>query len=318
MQATPQQLLSSLFVSSLLLGGFACGESSPNAGADAGESGGADANTSQDPDAAVGDSVELITGTWSKAPGSDAYWCAWRTVQEDTYITSFEAIAPFGTHHTVVSVTDTYTGPDKEEACGVGTMADQLLYASGVGTNAYPLPEGIAVKVKAGQTIMLNLHLFNVGEETLTGTSGTRITTTTESEVTDLAEFFFAGTYVFQVPDNGTDYSASGSCTLDADSTVFTLWPHMHQVGKHMDVTHNGNSLLNEEFSFEEQKMYPITPVEMAAGEKINVSCTWNNPQGNGVKRFGDNSTDEMCFAGVYRYPARGIGGFCVDGFSAQ
>jgi len=58
--------------------------------------------------------------------------------------------------------------------------------------------------------------------------------------------------------------------------------------------------------------MYPITPVSVTAGQKLNVSCTWNNPQGNGPKTFGDGSDDEMCFAGVYRYPATGADAFCV------
>lgn len=273
-----------------------------------------DANNAGTTDAMVGGGnfTDLITGTWSKEPGSDDYWCSWVTVQEDTYITGFEAVSPQGTHHTVLSVTDSYNGPDKEEACSAGTLADQLLFASGVGTNSYPLPDGVAVKVSAGQTVMLNLHLFNASDITITGTSGTRISTTTEAEVQNLAEFFFAGTYLINIPGNGVDTTATGRCTVNADSTIFTLWPHMHTVGKHMKVDLDGTMLLDENYSFEDQKMYPITPVPVTAGQKINVECTWNNPQGNATKTFGDGSNDEMCFAGVYRYPATGVSAFCT------
>ncbi len=310
--------LAPLFASSILLASFACGDdggSNPAADADP-SAPDADPNAPDAdpgaPDARPGNFTNLIDGTWSNPAGNgDAYHCVWLTVQEDIYITGFEALAPLGTHHTVLSVTDEYTGPDKEEACSAQIIADQLLFASGVGTSTYPLPDGVAVKVNAGQTLMLNLHLFNISDNTLNGISGAKVTTVIESEVENLAEFFFAGTAAFAVPDNGQDYKASGSCAMATDGTVFTLWPHMHQVGKHIRISHKGTDVLDTAYNFDEQKMYSVTPFEVKAGETIDVECTWNSTSG-GTRTFGDGSDDEMCFGGIYRYPVSGQDAFCI------
>src|SRR5688572_10354170 len=51
------------------------------------------------------DYVDLIGRGWSLPAGAtDTYRCARLTLNEDTYITSFMADAPLGTHHTVVSI----------------------------------------------------------------------------------------------------------------------------------------------------------------------------------------------------------------------
>jgi len=222
-------------------------------------------------------------------------------------------MAPLGTHHTVLSVSNNYDGPNKEEACNVSTIAEQLLYASGVGTDDYDLPPGVGLKVSAGQTIQLQLHLFNVSDSDLSGTSGTRVKLAAESEIQNIAEFVFAGTYQIAVPGDGVDHSATGRCSIADAGTVFTLWPHMHQVGTHMKIEHNGQTKLDTPYSFNEQKMYPISSFAVSPGDNIDVTCTWNNPQGNATKFFGDGSNDEMCFGGFYRYPATGGATFCTQ-----
>ena len=47
---------------------------------------------------------ELITGDWTMPPGEEGYVCARKTVERDMYVTSFAAINPFGTHHTLLTV----------------------------------------------------------------------------------------------------------------------------------------------------------------------------------------------------------------------
>ncbi len=47
--------------------------------------------------------------------------------------------------------------------------------------------------------------------------------------------------------------------------------------------------------------------VSLKAGERVEVECSYENPGAEPVP-FGDSSLDEMCFAGLYRYP-RGEGG---------
>ena len=292
---------------SLLLSSACGGSTSSEPGADADVSGDGDGDADGGGD---GDGYQpLVTGSWSIPAGDEGYWCVRKTVTEDTYITGFRAISPVGTHHTVLTV-GTAAGADGEFPCGPGTNDDAMLFASGVGTDPYDLPEGVGIKVSAGQQLLLNLHLFNISDQTLTGSSGTEILTTSADGVDHLAEMVFAGTIDFAIPDDGMPYSASGSCQFDQDATLISLWPHMHQLGTHMVIKHGDSVLHDKPYSFDEQRAHVIEPVEVKAGEQLDVTCTWVN-DGEDPVTFGDSSTSEMCFAGFYRYPAANAGLFC-------
>ncbi|HHH31851.1 MAG TPA: hypothetical protein ENK57_26370, partial [Polyangiaceae bacterium] len=183
-----------------------------------------------------GDWQTLIEGTWDLPSGQEDYWCALKTIEEDVYIRAFRAVAPTGTHHTLLTKTDGGQ-PDGEFPCNAGNLADDMIYASGVGTDPFAFPEGVAVKLEAGTQVLLNLHLFNTSTTTIQGTSGTEILTLPASEVEQEAEMIFAGTVAIFVGPQ-MEQTINGTCDFPADSTVATVWPHMHQYGTHMKVVH--------------------------------------------------------------------------------
>ena len=136
----------------------------------------------------------------------------------------------------------------------------------------------------------------------------------------NLAEFVFAGKFLFQVPANPAPYTVTGGCTIAAGRNyqLFALWPHMHQIATHQKVSviRGGNPtvLHDDAFSFGEQNFFEQTPeVNLVGGDQIRVECTYENTTGAAVP-FGDSSDSEMCFAGLYRYPATGSNLFeCTD-----
>ncbi|WP_437668735.1 hypothetical protein [Sorangium sp. So ce131] len=246
----------------------------------------------------------LIDGTWELAPGTEGYWCTRKTIEEDTYVKAFRALAPPGTHHTLL-LRSNGGSPDGQSACGA-TLGADMLHASGVGTDDLTFPEGVAVKIPRGTQLMLNLHLFNTNPSTLEGVSGTLVQQVPESAVEQVAELVLAGTFDISIPPNGSQ-TVEGTCRFPGDSTISAVWPHMHMRGTHMKVTYEGASgskvLHDGPFAFGDQKNYPLSPVKVAAGEAIRVECTYENPTPHPIG-FGDSSTSEMCFAGLYRYPA--------------
>lgn len=252
--------------------------------------------------------VTLIDATWSLGGGDEGYHCARLTLEDTVYIKAFRALAPLGTHHTVVTLTDG-SQPDGEFSCGAGTLSDQMLYASGVGTDDLYFPEGVAMKVEAGQQILLNLHLFNTSVQGLDGVSGTEVQLASADEVEQEAEMIFAGTLAIAILPM-QQATAGGTCKFKQDATILSVWPHMHQYGRHMTVGHGGAVLHDAPFDFYEQVNFPIEPRLVKAGESVRVDCTWQNT-GNSLVTFGDSSTQEMCFAGLYRYPAAHDGLFC-------
>ena len=276
---------------------------------------GCDSAESSPPDALQTDDgfSQLVTASWTRQPGREAYRCARVEVSQDMYVNSFRTLSPLGTHHAVVSLTPSSVGADREYDCTADDLQHSMLYASGVGTDDLTFPDGVAVKIPAGSQIHLNLHTFNVSDDVLSGTSGVSIKTIPESQVREQAEVVFGGTTLISLEDKLMPQSVSGDCVFTDDATIIALWPHMHQLGQHMLVSHGETTLLDMPFSFTEQTNYSISPTLVRRGEKVSTTCTYVNDTGGEVG-FGDSSTQEMCFVGMYRYPATGAGLFsCTD-----
>ncbi len=259
--------------------------------------------------------VKLIGRDWGLSAGQqDTYKCARITVAADTYITNIIAQAPLGTHHTVLSISDSSTaGPDGVYNCDVGELGMVMLYASGPGTSPLDFPTDVSIKVAAGQQLHLNLHLFNASDNALAGESAILVKSQPTPTPT-LAEMVFAGKFLFSIPSNNQPYSVTGGCTSNRAFKLFALWPHMHQIATHQKFELVRNSvaqvLHDKPYDFYEQTYYKQTPeIDVAVGDQIKVTCTWVNNTGQNIT-FGDSSNKEMCFSGMYRYPAAGAGIF--------
>lgn len=253
------------------------------------------------------DWTTLVDGTWQMTAGKEGYWCSRKTITEDTYVTAFRADAPQGTHHTLLLWREKSSVPDGEESCGP-LIGSNMIFASGIGTNDAVFPEGVAVKIPAGSQLLLNLHLFNAGAQTLNGVSGILVKTVAAADLKYEAEMVLAGPTSIEIPPNGSQ-TVEDSCIFPGTTTIWSVWPHMHQYGTHMKVTYDGASgskvIHDAPFSFYDQVGYEIAPLTVSEGEQLRIECTYKNPTTQTI-HWGDSSNSEMCFAGLYRYPKLG------------
>jgi len=247
----------------------------------------------------------LISRSWTMPSDSEGYKCVRIQVPSDMWVTAFRSLSPVGTHHSVltISTSSTQTG---EYECTAGSLDFQMLYAAGVGTDDNYFPDGVAIHLTAGTYINLNLHLYNTTDNTITATSGVLVKTTPAANVVHAADMQFSGTTNINVPsDAPTTHTAVGGCSAPTDYHIFTLWPHMHQTGVRQKLTLNGTALLDTAYSFNEQKNYPIADTLVHANDKIQTTCEYMNSTGATIN-FGESSDQEMCFTGIYRWPAAG------------
>jgi hypothetical protein len=255
--------------------------------------------------------TRLIEGSWSLPTSTEAssekYVCVRLTAKTDTYIQSIRPIAPVGTHHTVLML-GAPDGPDGTTDCSSALMKPAI-YASGVGTQPLDLPAGVAVHVRPGQQLLLNLHLFNATDTAISGTSGIEILPVEPAAVQHEAGVVLIGKAAgLTVPPNKS--TQTGRCTTPANVTVFALAPHMHMLGSHMKVSYanadgsGARPLMDQDYSFDEQRFASLAqPLVSGAGGKITVECSYMNPTGQTVY-FGESSTQEMCYALTFVYPA--------------
>lgn len=284
---------------------------SDDAGGDGDDAPGADAAGM--PDARPDGWLPLITSSWSIPPG-EQYRCERLTVTEDVWIKNFRSVIPQGHHHAVLTITESPTAPDGQTSCNAGTNETVMIYGSAPGTDDIAFPAGVAVKVAAGSQLLLNLHLYNtqpsadlagVSEILYQPVAPAEIATTTEAEIV------LMGPVGFDIPA-GSGQTVSGGCTMTDDVTVFMTNPHMHRLGVHARVvaaTAGGDVVLHDDaYTFTEQRFYAVDPpIQVASGERIEITCTYDNDTGASVP-FGDSTDQEMCFASTYRYPKLGGG----------
>jgi len=265
-------------------------------------------------DAPISDGyTQLISGAWSLPAGTETYRCVRLTATSDTWVTAIHPIAPLGTHHTVLMLGPP-DGPDGNVECD-SSLVKPSIYASGVGTQALLLPEGVAIKIATGQQLLLNLHLFNASEATITGTSGIEVKTSEASAVVHEAGALLAGKDQGLIVRPGLT-TQTGSCSLPAGTTVFAMAPHMHLLGVHMKVTYEAATpqvVYDQNYTFDGQRYELLAaPMTSDGSNKLTVDCTYMNPSAVSV-RFGEHTEQEMCYALSLVYPAPGDRGSCTQ-----
>jgi hypothetical protein len=249
----------------------------------------------------------LIQAHWILAANSEQYRCARLTATQDIAMHSFRPVSPLGTHHTVLTVTHAPTEPDGLTVCSVSTNAQAMLAGSGVGTNDYTLPDGVAIMLHKGDQLLINLHLFNVSDHEIEGTSGMLVQTIADDQIMHEAEAILAGPISLNIPAHSTGVVQSGTCTLNKDATLVGVGPHAHMHATHFKVTAHssivGDVVIHDaDYSFDSQLVSTIDGVEMKKGDTVDVACTYDNNSDKPIS-FGDSSLAEMCFAGLMRYP---------------
>jgi len=189
-----------------------------------------------------------------------------------------------------------------------------------VGTDPLNFPQGVALKIAQGAQLNLNLHLFNVGAQDLPGTSGTRVRAVASTDVVHVAEGVLAGTINLSIPP-GQTVTSIGHCTMAEDATLFAVAPHMHQLGIYEKVVAESAAqgevtLFDGPYDFNRQSYHLMDPpLDVAKGDRVRVECTHHNTTDKTVT-FGQSTLSEMCFAGIYRYPASGAKLVCDDDVS--
>jgi hypothetical protein len=248
----------------------------------------------------------LIQAHWVMPANSESYRCARITLPKDIIVHEFHSLSPLGTHHDSVSLVNGSNVPDGVSACDGATNGQSGLFAGGVGGTDYALPKGVAMRLRAGQQILLNLHLFNPSENPLEGDSGMLVRLLPEKDAEHFAEGVLAGTIDLDI-EPGRNVVQSGRCTMLQDTTIIAVGPHMHMHGVHLKAVAESSidgtvTLSDEDYSFDSQVMYPVGAVRLKAGDFVSIDCTYDNMSDRAL-HFGNSSLDEMCFAELLRYP---------------
>jgi hypothetical protein len=183
------------------------------------------------------------------------------------------------------------------------------------------LPPNAGFKFKTGQQILVQLHLLNATPNTQTETTAVNLIFAQDPAPLIPAGIFAVGNLHFSIPAGATDYPIHGGCSsagVPKDLDVFAVFPHMHKLGKTIELDH-GTSAADaspmvriDPWSFGDQPMKMMS-MHVSTGDYLKATCTYDNPTDHTVS-YGESSNDEMCFAVVFYTPFDALNACLVGG----
>ncbi len=254
-------------------------------------------------------------------PGGNTEFCYYtKTIlKSEIIIKAGQGYQTPGGHHVVVYWTQKPRSEQIHECTEDDMTSLHALSGGGAeGGNGIinSLPEGTAFHVPAGAQLVMNVHMLNATQKPIDGQAVANIFYGDPS-ATSISSFFVTGTSIDIAPGETKSYTAS--CAAKYPLKVVRMVGHMHEWGTRNVVTMtqgSGNAKVYYDkpgamdFSYDPPAVdYPVAaPLEINVGDKIAVTCTWNNTTGKPL-RF----PTEMC--AVFGYvlgnePERG----CADG----
>ncbi|XP_060948028.1 DBH-like monooxygenase protein 2 homolog [Limanda limanda] len=221
-------------------------------------------------------------------------------------------------------VTKTYDNPcyrgDKGDIC-FGVVA---AWAVGGGDYEFPINGGMPIGGEP-RLYRLEIHYNNIHREAgRTDNSGLRLYYTAELREHDVG-ILSTGVLPFnhiqyRIPPNVDQFHTYGVCntslfsqSMDSvpDLQVFGVLLHTHLAGRKVRAVHyrNGKQFdslaVDENYSFEVQQIVNIGKIKtIKPNDEIAVECTYSTLNRTKVTEMGLATTDEMCLAFLFYYPA--------------
>lgn len=196
----------------------------------------------------------------------------------------------------------------------VGESARAWLHAKGT------LPDDVALKIDAGEVLILNFHMLNLTDHAVHACYKQNLYSIPDAQVKQEAGTMFYYNSFVTVPARQRA-TATMACPVQQNVTLGDQVSHMHRRGvgyKAMlldgDPLAGGKEIatLYEGTAWEEPLVKIEAPArKLSAGQWIQWSCEYQNTEDRAVAQ-GQQTTDEMCmFLGTY-WPRSDAMDFCM------
>ena len=206
--------------------------------------------------------------------------------------------------------------PDGFAECPLFRTTWVPLFGTGTKDDSVEIPKGYAHRLKAGDQLMIQLHLLNTDIKPITTSVSIRMRRAEDPDAKPGGIYAF-GTNNISLPP-AQDSFVQNECKIPADKSieVFAFFPHMHQMGRSMELeVQNAEGewetvFSDPEFNFDEQSIIS-KPLSLSPGDNTRTTCRFTNTT-NETIQFGDSSYDEMCYLVTYTTSQAGLDG-CLD-----
>lgn len=201
-------------------------------------------------------------------------------------------------------------GPGYSVSMGVGFFPPSGGLAGWAPGNVIrPLPDGVGYYLPKGSDVVIQVHYHRTGK--------------VEKDQLRLGLYFakkpvkerltpvvVPGMFL-RIPANDPSFRINAAVQLNQDVTLYQITPHMHLLGRQIKLTMispdgTRRELIGiKDWDYNWQETYYFKePIKAASGTKFEVEATYDNSSSNPLNpnsppkpvRFGEQTTDEMCF----------------------
>ena len=261
---------------------------------------------------------QLATSEYTLEAGQERFLCWTFESPADARhaITQIAPIAGDVVHHILLARTREREAQSHFECDQLIDFNWEPLWAGGAGANELNLPEGVGFMVDASTQYLIQLHLLNASDHAVTERTGLNLTYAPDAAALTAAGFYTLGSFQTVVPAHAMGFQQHIECAIDRDMNVFAVFPHMHQLGKKLEVesgTATGPMEMlyaKDPWVFGDQPMDPVDTF-LTNGTRVRTTCTWDNGNDHDVG-FGESTMNEMCFSLLFYYPFEGLTA-CLD-----
>ena len=261
---------------------------------------------------------QLTTTEYTLEPGEEKYLCwTWDSPSDgERAITEIVPIAGPVVHHIVLVKTRQREAEAHFECNELLSTNWEPIWASGAGSNTLTMPEGVGFKVQPGSQYLVQLHLLNSSEGTVSERMGINLRYAPDAGAIIPAGFYPQGSFQTRIPAEETEYTQTIECPVDREMNVFAVFPHMHKIGRRMTVEAGATSdsmemmYMIDPWAFGDQP-FDLVDFRVTSGTRVKTSCTWLNDTGAEVT-FGESTFNEMCFSMLFYYPFSDLV-LCID-----
>jgi peroxiredoxin len=212
-------------------------------------------------------------------------------------------------------------GPGYRVNMGWGFLPDRSGMLGGWAPGMLPkkLPDGVGQRLPKGADVLLQTHYHRTGK---VETDRTRIGLyfATKPVTEKFVSVPAAGVFGV-IPAGRSDFKVDSSWQVMDDVTLYRMTPHMHLLGKDIELTaalpgqEEGSLIRIPAWDYNWQEQYELKePMKLPKGTVLRVKATYDNSADNphnpssppALVRLGEQTTNEMCF--VFLGVSRGDG----------
>jgi hypothetical protein len=259
----------------------------------------------EEPDAAL----RLESPAIEVPPFSEIVVCAeLATTESDLLVSATQAQQMVGGHHVALFVAIAPRGDSTPVPC-LDDMTGYRYITAGDSKGARTaFPEGQALKINAGEVLVLQSHYINTtAESRWVMDSMDLISPPADAEVV-ITDALIINTTAINIPAGAEEHEVTKTCRLESDLRIELVTGHTHEFGIwfELEAIPAGGEAIRLFQSTDGPVLRDFAgfhPAEMdlQAGDALRITCRWSNPT-DGALRF----PREMCAGVMYYTPGTG------------